>query len=413
MQHVVSTRRLTTRWQRFVLRVLLSVLGVALCLLGVRPDRVRADAPSDACAPVTYAFGADLLPGVGTSSIRAGREGVRAFSFGLFGAYAGGVTGFSLAGFVDLQRGSLCGVQLSGVANVVGGESRGLQLSMVNYAGKGSRGAALGLLNYVGGEQRGAAISLANITLGGASGLSAGLLNFAHGSVGGASLGLVNVATSDMHGAQLGLVNVAGGDASGLQAGLVNVAGDEMRGLQLGLVNYASRGQTAIGLFRIVRKGRTDLDLWGAGENGLLMAGVRHGGKRVHNLYYVGTRVGEHGARVAGTLGIGVRVLEQGRDRLDIDALSTVIYRMHSDVTSHQQGVRVPLTVMMSRWIGLMVAPSYQFYFNPDPGERSEASIGVTKIKTTGKTRIESFPGISLGLRFELPSRLPRANWAL
>lgn len=391
-----------------------------------KPESAPTAPYGSACSErITTWAAVDLLPAVGVGSTTKARDAVRGFSFGVFGAYMRGVRGLSLSAFVNIQRDSMCGMQTSGAANVVVGSSQGFQLALANYVGRASSGVSLGLLNYTGGTQRGFLLGLANVVLDDQAGLGLGLVNFTHGTFQGASLSLVNIATSHTRGAQLGLVNASGKDlhglqlgllnlsaknATGLQLGLLNVAGGEAHGLQLGLVNVAAKSQVPVGMVSIVRKGRTDLDLWGPNETGILLAGVRHGGTRVHNLYYAGTRVGSAGSRAAMALGIGIRALETKRLRLDIDAVSQFLYRVHADTPSYQQALRVPLTIMVTSMLGVVVAPSYQFYFSSDRNERSQARFGVTAHKTSGALRIESFPGASVGLRIELPSGAVRAR---
>jgi hypothetical protein len=106
------------------------------------------------------------------------------------------------------------------------------------------------------------------------------------------------------------------------------------------VVNYAERSRASIGVLTIVRRGRTSLDVTGAVESGLLIAGVTHGGKYVHNSYGVGLRSGKEGERFAVQLGLGVRALHGARIRLDIDAVTTQLFRDWSGNTSMVAGLR-------------------------------------------------------------------------
>jgi len=104
-----------------------------------------------------------------------------------------------------------------------------------------------GLTLSIWGEnpQTSLALGLVNGTIGQSAGLSLGLLNYA-GSYKGLQWGLVNYTTDNFSGWQGGFVlgiivsalNYTGGDMKGLQTGLVNYA-NNLTGLQIGLFNYA------------------------------------------------------------------------------------------------------------------------------------------------------------------------------
>lgn len=378
----------------------------------------------NAClTPVTMPVGVDFVPGVGMSSSASGRRAVRGVSFGVLGSYSRGVRGFSLAGLVNIQRESMCGVQIGGLANLVLGSSQGLLVAPLNFVMRASGGPKIGVLNVIRGAQRGATLGVVNLVFHDHSGVSAGVvnlnwgafrgaaggvLNFAKSDVNGSQIGVGNISGGSVAGAQLGLGNVALGDVHGVQIGLGNIAGKEVRGTQIGLFNYAERNRAPVGLVSIVRGGRTDLDIWGS-EHGTIMLGISHGGERVHNLYYVGARTGSAGQRFVAALGIGVRAAEYRRFRLDVDSVSQYIYRDGANKPTFQTGFRAPFTFMLMSGLGLMVAPSYQFFFSEDSGESSQASFGRT-VFSGDRTRVEGFPEMSVGLRFELPSGSARAH---
>ncbi|MCA9574884.1 MAG: hypothetical protein KC668_05585 [Myxococcales bacterium] len=107
--------------------------------------------------------GVDLLPGVGSSSMRAGRDAVRGFSLNLAGGLARGLHGFELGGGFNVLTGFACGLQVAGGLNVVLGPVRGVQLAPVNIATGRVEGAQLGVVN-VAGEVRGLQLGLVNIS---------------------------------------------------------------------------------------------------------------------------------------------------------------------------------------------------------------------------------------------------------
>ncbi|MFT3923723.1 MAG: hypothetical protein QM778_14420 [Myxococcales bacterium] len=379
----------------------------------------------NACLPrATIPVGIDFLPYVGFSSAPGGRRAVRALSFGAFGSYSRGVRGLSISGLVNMQQEFMCGVQVGGAVNAVYGSQQGVLVSLVNVVGRSSGGVLAGLVNVVRGAQAGATVGLVNLVFHNRSGASAGLLNFNVGTFTGYSGGLLNFATSDVSGFQGGMGNISGGNLKGVQAslgnvalgsmhgvqiGLGNIVGKEAHGLQLGLFNYAEKNRAPIGIVSIVKNGRTDLDLWGPSESGSILVGAMHGGELVHNFYYVGVRTGSAGQRFVTALGIGVRAVEYRFFRLDVDAISEYIYRDGAREPTFQQGIRVPFTFIVTPGLGLMVAPSYQFYFSSDSQERSQAPFGRV-VLSHDNPRIEAFPGLAAGLRFELPSRSARAE---
>lgn len=297
----------------------------------------------------------------------------------------GPVTGAQLGHF-NLAQGDVRGTQL-GLLNLITGGARGLQAAIANGAGGDVRGAQLGIVNFAGGRTEG---------------LAGGVLNVGTGHVHGAQIGTANLAVGGVYGAQLGTANVNVGDLAGAQLGTVNVT-TGAADVQVGVFNYAGRSKASIGVLSIVRDGRTSLDLTGAVESGVLLASVTHGGKYWHNTYGVGLRADAQGQRPALQLGFGVRVLRRGRVRVDIDALTTHLLR-EGNRDSCVVGARVPVTIVLARGFGVMIAPSYQVMFTDDAAESPDPLFGRSVFdqgSARDATRVYGYPGLTLGLRYE------------
>ncbi|MDI9569639.1 MAG: hypothetical protein QM278_02715 [Pseudomonadota bacterium] len=105
--------------------------------------------------------------------------------------------------------------------------------------------------------QKAFALGFANGSTGNSAGFSLGfILNYAE-SYKGVQWSLVNYAGKDFTGWQSALVNYVDDSFTGFQSGLVNYAG-QLAGLQLGLFNYAAKasGGVQIGLVNIISQNK-------------------------------------------------------------------------------------------------------------------------------------------------------------
>lgn len=169
------------------------------------------------------------------------------------------MTGIQFAGIINLVRNDMSGIQLTGAINFVHGSNRGFQLA--------------GISNMVGEDHVGMQIAgLYNVALRNSTGTQISLLsNLTNGAMYGLQLSLFNKAwringkqsdpPSKVTGWQIGLVNLAS-KMNGVQIGLINRA-RQMRGTQIGLINFFSTAPnkkhgnngTPIGLINIGNKG--------------------------------------------------------------------------------------------------------------------------------------------------------------
>ncbi len=166
------------------------------------------------------------------------------FSFNLLYGKSQNEQAFTLSGLAATVENNATGVQIAGLANVIGGYSHGLTFAgLSNVAGGNATGIMVsGLANVIGGNSRGLTFTgLSNIVGGDASGMMVS--------------GLANISSS-LRGIQLaGLTNITQ-VANGIQfSGLANIS-QAMNGLQFsGLINIsqATRGMQISGLANIAQ----------------------------------------------------------------------------------------------------------------------------------------------------------------
>ena len=322
-------------------------------------------------------FTIGLIPQLSTDALLGPHTTVRAGIYAVAGATTN-IEGFSISGAADIARGNLRGLQIGG-ALAVAGNSVGFQVAGAASIAQDFRGIQIGgaaslARNTVGLQVGGAGVlaqDLRGIQLGGAATVArdATALQVAGGGAfardfrgiqiagaagvsrdmfglqiaGGASTardargiqigGGASVArrmdglqlaggaavAGEIDGAQIAAINVAGG-VDGLQLGAINV-GKRVHGVQLGAINISDDIDGApIGAISIVRHGRTDVDAW-AETTGLAAVALRHGSRRVHNIYAIGFTPDGGDTPLVG-LGIGVHNRIGGGAALDLDALT-------------------------------------------------------------------------------------------
>lgn len=246
-----------------------------------------------------------LIPSASTNGPLAGAT-VNRISFNLLGGYARGVDGAELGAGVNILAQDMNGAQVVGLANLVGGHTRGVQLAGgINHTMRSLSGLQLaglsntvwdtlsgvqiaGGVNVVKRGMKGVQVSGAtNITLGDLDGVQvSGGVNVAHGVVRRSQVsGAVNYAKGVQGGQVSAGLNVALGDAGGGQIGFganyartvtggqfsfgANIAPGEVSGGQVGFgLNYAHHvtgGQFSFGMNLV--PGRVDAGQVGFGLN--------------------------------------------------------------------------------------------------------------------------------------------------
>ncbi|AEI62854.1 ICE-like protease [Corallococcus macrosporus] len=269
---------------------------------------VRAEALSTG-EPVTLGdmpsvpFNLSLVPPLATTALWGG-GGRNHLALGVLGVRSVQLQGLGGAVGVGWVDGTVEGFQVSGVANVAGGEIFGLQAAFGgNLAfGGGTGGQMSAVFNMAERDFTGFQVSTT-------ANRAAARLRGVQAAVG------INLAER-LAGAQVGLINISG-DVAGAQVGLINVAGD-VRGVQLGLINIADDVSVPIGILSIVRKGRFVLEL-SADDVMPLSVGIKYGSRTVYVLATTGVGIGEKSLRTFLNLGLGVHVPLDAADRYSLD----------------------------------------------------------------------------------------------
>jgi len=229
-----------------------------------------------------------FVPGVGFNGIHSGWY-INKYSLNLFSGFSAAnryleislisslntqyATGIQLAGianvvgsntFLNMTRGeeraeiregfesNMTGIQFAGLLNVVRDNMSGWQMTGgVNFVNRGHRGWQLaGLSNMVGSYNIGVQMAgIYNVALKSSSGIQMAIFsNLTNGEMQGLQLSLLNKAwrisgkqsepPTKLTGWQVGLVNISR-KMHGLQVGLINKA-KQMRGTQIGIINFFS-----------------------------------------------------------------------------------------------------------------------------------------------------------------------------
>ena len=217
-----------------------------------------------------------LVPSVSTNGPLAG-SAVNAVSVNVLGGYARGVDGLEVGGGVNIVADAMTGFQFGGLANLVGGRTRGVQvagglnhtmrsLNGLQFAGLSntvwdtlSGVQVAGGVNVVKRQMKGTQVpGAANITLGDLKGVQvsggvnvahgaveksqvAGALNYARSVAGGQVAAGLNVSLGDVGGGQVGFgANYARSGTGGQVSFGANIVPGEVSGGQVGFgLNYA------------------------------------------------------------------------------------------------------------------------------------------------------------------------------
>lgn len=274
------------------------------------PPPVPTHAPPDGTELREVAFGLDLLPYVGSSSVHRGHDR-RAISLGLW-SHAGAMDGFAGALALNTSREGIDGFAIAGGANITAGPGSGLLLA--------------GAANWVHGPFEGGQLALGlNVAAGGLRGVQGlSVVNVVRGDLHGAQFAAgVNIVTGRLIGVQGGTgLNFARGGA-GVQGGVVNVQRGSFDGLQIGLVNISEDADFALGIINVVRQGRLHLETT-INTEGFVQTGIKHGGDHWHYVYSLITRPFAGGGNdpVVGVgMGIGGRLTPGARVFFDFDTV--------------------------------------------------------------------------------------------
>lgn len=219
-------------------------------------------------------FQASVLPGAGTNRRISGAV-VNRYSFNLLAGYSRGLEGLEIGGGVNLEREDVKGVQIAGMANLVGRHVNGVQVAGgINHAMRSVKGLQIagmgntvwdtlsgaqvaGGVNVVKGRMRGTQFAGAcNVALRDLDGAQvaggfnvtvqdvnktqvAGGANYGRNVIGAQVAGGINVVIGSVGGGQVaGGLNLAREVNGGQVAAGMNVAVDTVRGGQVGVLNF-------------------------------------------------------------------------------------------------------------------------------------------------------------------------------
>lgn len=280
-----------------------------------------------------------------------------------------GLDGVAVAGVADVRTNFTHGVQIAGVATYTGNHMRGAQV-----AGVGA----------VAGTVEGAQI--------------AGVVTTARQVEGIQIAGAVTTA-KHVDGVQVaGALNVAG-TVEGAQIGTINVARDP-RGLQLGVINVAGTPDgVPVGVFSFVKGGPVRLDGW-VESTGISAVALRHGSRRWHNIYAVGTvRVNDEYRPLYG-LGMGSHTSLSPRMSLDVDALSWVLVGQNAyQRISQLEQLRLTLIADLGPASVFGGAAMNVYISEYDQGD--DLSPHLDKQYDVSGTAVRLWPSVHAGVRFD------------
>ena len=242
-----------------------------------------------------------LLPFIGSDYRLSGTK-TNNISLNILAGYTGSVDGVELGSLVNIVQNDVKGAQLAGFGNVVGKDTRGAQLAGFFNLNNGSvTGAQIaGFQNTLNGEMHGAQVSgFNNITTQNVDGVQAtgfvnvafkdvnmaqlsGFVNFGRNIGGLQATGFVNIAYGDVNAAQLaGFVNLSK-NVNGVQAaGFVNLAHGNIGMAQMaGFVNYCDSvtGAQLAGFVNVARLNVTAAQVAGFVNYGTSVTGAQIAG---------------------------------------------------------------------------------------------------------------------------------------
>jgi len=178
----------------------------------------EAPPPDEPRPAVHWLANASLFYPLATNASRPELE--TNFEFNLLYGHIGALNGLEV-GTVNTVSGDAKGVEAALLTNLVGGQVRAGQFSLIFNRGRNVQGVQVALLNRSDEAMQGLRFGALNLTGSLSKGLQVSGLNVA-GNFEGLQVGLVNV-SKHVRGMQIGLVNIAD-DVDGVPIGLVSVS---------------------------------------------------------------------------------------------------------------------------------------------------------------------------------------------
>ncbi|WP_163989829.1 caspase family protein [Pyxidicoccus caerfyrddinensis] len=349
---------------------------------GGEPVTAVADAPMLAVDMPTVPLNLSLVPPLSSTALWGG-SGLNHVALGALAVRSLQLRGLGAAGGVGWVDGTMEGLQVSGIANVAGGEVLGLQAAIggnLAFAG-GTGGQVSAVFNIAEGDYTGFQLSTT-------ANRSAARLRGAQVAAG------INL-TERLAGAQVGLINISG-DVSGAQVGLINVAAN-VRGVQLGLINISDDVSVPIGLLSIVRKGRLAFE---ASSDDVLPLAVslKYGSRTVYVLVTEGARLKDRSVRTLTLMGLGVHFPLGASERyyLDVDVGTQFI---GGDEDGSLSRLRAMVGWELKRRFALFAGVSLNVYEPSSEEEDPDVSLLPQWKLGRGPDATRMWPGLLLGVR--------------
>ncbi|QSQ20471.1 caspase family protein [Pyxidicoccus parkwayensis] len=348
---------------------------------GGEPVAEVADVPGPAVDVPTVPLNLSLVPPLSSTALWGG-SGLNHVALGVLAVRSLQLRGMGVAGGVGWVDGTMEGFQVSGVANVAGGEVFGLQV------------APGGNLAFAGGTG-GQLSAVFNIAEGDYTGLQlTSTANRATAMMRGAQVSAGINLTERLAGAQVGLINLSG-DVSGAQVGLINVA-TNVRGVQLGLINISDDVSVPIGLLSIVRKGRLAFEV-SADDVLPLSVSLKYGSRTVYVLATEGLWLEDRTVKTHTLIGLGVHLPLGASERYYLDTDVAVGFLGGPDGSLMR--LRTMVGWELKRRFALFAGVTINTYSPPSEGEAPKVTWLPQWKLGRGEDAMRIWPGLLLGVR--------------
>ena len=299
-----------------------------------------------------------LFPGVGTTQGRT--DQVNKASINLLYGRNGGVDGFEVGVGVNYIENDVKGVQIAGLANIVGDKVTGFQGASVYNKTKNLDGVQLsGTLNVVSDTLEGMQFSAFG--------------NLHHGDKGGFQFATFFNTSRGRASSQLSTFYNQAESIDGLQTALVNSAG-HVGGIQIGLVNFAdSVSGASVGFLNFIKKGYNHIEVYNT-EALYATVSLTFGSRRFYNrLLFGASSYDQHFVWGLG-YGVGTNIRLTEKNALNID-----LHTMHinadgwSTYVNFLNTLSFTLTTDVSDKVKFFIGPSANLYIK----ERSNLFTGI------------------------------------
>jgi hypothetical protein len=398
-----------------------------------------------------------LLPYVGTNSIFSGNY-ANDYSFNILAGYVYEVKKIELGGMVNIVRKNVSYIQVAGIGNIVGGETKGIQyggtfnytrtlngfqsagwFNVIRDRGTGIQSAgfsnftwnnfngvqAAGFLNFTGSLDGLQLAGIANIVYKKAKGFqAAGLANYSNDSIDGSQLsGFLNHSKNQTGSQLAGIINNSK-NITGLQlASTVNVAdtinGSQIssiynqakyvNGLQLAMFNFADSCKgIPIGFFSYVAKGYHKFE-FSLDELYFTNVSFRTGVNKFHNNFAVGIRTDQlnQSPTWCYSYGFGSSFLLSKKNMLDIDISSVEIAK--GDYTKFDNAlykIDIGLDHQLFRNTSIYAGISYNYNVIKKSNDANAQRVAnmmpytINNQEVNATTLLKSWIGAKIALRF-------------